>query len=813
MELRGVVESRIATLERALAAREKEVGLLRQQLRKLDEDYRFNYDLIRERDTYINRLAEELKSAKEQLESGKAYTRSLEGQRKELQDHLREQEAEAAEKLNDVKRAIHEQQLSHQRLINQMQEEHQVALTQAQEEYLSRLRDDDSSRSLALEQAERLLHEKEQLFKRTEESLRREVQDLTRRQDQYRNENVELKGRVETLLMQLQRLRDDFEAIERRYHDEEAEHYTTKQLLAHRVAETDANMVRSIASSEASLRQESTRAAQLELQCLQLQSEITQLHHRLAVVTTQKERDAEKFQMASDEVRLKYNQTIKRQEEELQTQAGAIHALQLDLHQEKHKTADAVKAKERAEAEIAAMQQALAGLETRLRDEHVTSQRLHAELQETLERVHRADGQLREVQSTAQSEQRRLRVQLETLQSEYESAQSRTARELESLRGEAQRLTRELHSSEAARLALEHHAQLNAPQRFIESLREEKERLEKQVMSLEKQNQSIRAQVTQFTSELQNDPAFKEAKQLSQTIQRLEAAAEERDQHVRQLEQRLQQKDEEVKKYQMEILSSSRWYDATRSDNERLRNEVVQAKDAYERALQSQIMAVHQPLPTSGGTAADPDATLATALNEADVWRTRMQQLESMLREVVRERDDARRELSQAQQAIHSLNQEKRSLVDVNSLLKTQLKQAYSDNAAVARVLPPAAHPSPSPEAAPLSVEKVIVEQKDKIAALEREIQAMRDRIVRSRVLATSSTNRVSSGSASAKSIHTATRPPPYAQETMSWRQKEKPHSLSPVPQPNASPSLSPDTSHAIVHRRGAQAVRHYGPQ
>ncbi|CCW69608.1 unnamed protein product [Phytomonas sp. Hart1] len=64
-------------------------------------------------------------------------------------------------------------------------------------------------------------------------------------------------------------------------------------------------------------------------------------------------------------------------------------------------------------------------------------------------------------------------------------------------------------------------------------------------------------------------------------------------------------------------------------------------------------------------------------LKEAEVWRQKYYQLEQHLRKVLLERDRLSQELQLTKQDVVALSGEKQSLLDLNSLLKAQLREAY----------------------------------------------------------------------------------------------------------------------------------------
>ncbi|KAG5507650.1 hypothetical protein JKF63_06599 [Porcisia hertigi] len=72
-----------------------------------------------------------------------------------------------------------------------------------------------------------------------------------------------------------------------------------------------------------------------------------------------------------------------------------------------------------------------------------------------------------------------------------------------------------------------------------------------------------------------------------------------------------------------------------------------------------------------------PDSKTAHLLQESEVWRQQCVQLEHQLVTVLRERDGLKKELQLAHQDVAALSAEKACLVDLNSLLKTQLREAY----------------------------------------------------------------------------------------------------------------------------------------
>ncbi|EPY17103.1 peptidoglycan-binding protein lysin domain-containing protein [Strigomonas culicis] len=269
---------------------------------------------------------------------------------------------------------------------------------------------------------------------------------------------------------------------------------------------------------------------------------------------------------------------------------------------------------------------------------------------------------------------------------------------------------------------------------LVQALRGEKEVLERQVHELERANGEIQQQVASFTLELQNDPLIKSAKETQARAQQLQEELVEAREEVQRLRDRLRDKEEEMGRYQMDILRSQLVLGGAAgaaggpptAEQAALRDEYASLRQSYEtlcaqfekervrrhqRRSSRKAASVSSSASRSSSSSSNhaarrrrrrrgastrpappplPDAASAGTpsasylLQEAELWRQKYLQLEQHLRTLLTERDRLRRELRVSQEAAAALQSEKQSLLDLNALLKAQLREASRLNSVAA---------------------------------------------------------------------------------------------------------------------------------
>ncbi|KEG15151.1 200 kDa antigen p200 [Trypanosoma grayi] len=719
IELRSVVEHRILTLECSLQRREEELEVLRAQLRKTEEDYQFNYDLIKDRDAALEEAATQLQSLYDELKRLKseeaATTKRLEGLEQEthqLRQRLRETEVRREEAVQKVQQAYQLKERQLKDAITHKDTALEAEKQRLHEEYLRRFKTLDDARVEVTQKSEALAVELEDKWKqqlqRMEEKLSASLETI----DAVQREKMACEGRCVEVTQALSLLKHEHETLQQRYDAAVAELAEKQCKFEAKLNECSAIMGQGIATAEDSIRQHTQRANKLEIECGQLQSQVTDLQERLQAARLQRDEDAKRFLEESRETQERYRQAASQVEEQRRTWIET----ELQLSQRVQKV----------QSELEAAQQDNSALLSRVSEWqklHESSERRRVQCEQELERGRRELQRCsEEEQRTAAHAQELQRVADEKLhaagrdaedareEAERVRRQQRDAQERS--QAEMARLTRELHASEAARRALEEHYHLaedvNGQRGLIDALRRDKEALEKKALELERTNAAIREQVASFTMELQNDPVVKSAKETQRRVQELqEDLLRARDDNQR-LQDALREKEEETSRYQLEILrarstETAALHQRDRED-QRLRQEYQNAKEAYERMRQSLKEQQYQQQqrrrapsgkPEEGDEGSDSDKGEAKShrrggkrpgdgpekdmvlLREAELWRRKYLQLEQSVRDLLRERDSLTKELHLTRQDVDALTSEKQSLVDLNSLLKAQLREAY----------------------------------------------------------------------------------------------------------------------------------------
>ncbi|KAH9589386.1 hypothetical protein LSM04_007844 [Trypanosoma melophagium] len=755
LELRGVVEHRIVTLERLLQRREEELEELRLQLRKTEEDYQFNYDLIKDRDAALEEAATQLQSLYDELKRYKSdevttgkRLEVLEQETHQLRQRLRETEVQREQIVQRTQQTYDQKEKQLKEVFIEKEKALEYEKQRLHEEYLRRFKNLDDARAELSEKNGVLEVQLEKKWKQEIARLEQKISESMDAMDALQRDKSALETRCAESSQSLSLLKLEYEALERRHEalvtestEKQRNCAETSQSLSLLKLEYEALERRHEALvTESTEKQRNCAETSQSLSLLKLEYEALERRHE-ALVTESMEKQRQ-YELRLSECNAIMGQSVAAAEDGIRQQTLRVKALEAECVHLRRREAELEwslrlqRLRREEEAERAADVAAEAVERARFVGAVRVAERRAAE-----------DGALRQ--------QRRWREEAAEARRAAEDARDEAARRTRELhetseraQTEAARLTRELHASEAARRALEEHFHLavepgnGAAPALIESLRREKEALERKSLELERTNAAIKEQVASFTMELQNDPAIKLAKETQRRVSVLqEELLQARDEN-QQLRDKLRNKEEEVSRYQLEILRarSTETAAAHHRDEEdrRLREEVKNAKESYERMRQAlkdqqqqqqqqqqqhqqQQRRHHRRDGKSGGklvrrqvsrnrsnsssSSSDdigssssctggrdtkdnnkrghekvvPSTTQKETelLREAELWRRKYLQLEQNIRDLLRERDGLTKELNLTRQDVEALTSEKQSLLDLNSLLKAQLREAY----------------------------------------------------------------------------------------------------------------------------------------
>ncbi|RHW69322.1 hypothetical protein DPX39_100135700 [Trypanosoma brucei equiperdum] len=871
-ELRSAVEQRISTLEHALRQREEELEAVRMQLLKTEEDYKFNYNLIKDRDAALAEAATQVQSLYSELKrhrSDDALTakrlEESEQQAQRLGQRLREVEEEKERALQQMQGAyeLREKQLKediHNKGILMEKEKQRL-----HDEYLRRFKALDDARAELATKGQMLATEVEEGWRQQVNRLEAELRASVDAMDALQREKVENEGRLGETSRALSLLKQEHELLQHRFQSTTASAADQKQKYEQKLAECRATMNHGITTAEDTVRQHVQRVSTLEAECGRLQRELTELQDRLQTTQFQRDEDTRHFINENRRAQEQYDQAAAQIEEQRRNMDETQRQFALRLQQLECDLGIALEAKKEAMCRVREYQDRCDGLQREHLQQHSEVERLRRELQQSREEEKITAARALEVQQLADEKTIAASRDVELAHAELQMQQRRMLDSQERAQAEVARLTRELHASEAARHAVEEQYRLvedaNGHRALIEALRCDKETLERKVLDLERANAAIREQVSSFAIELQNDPAVKTAKEMQHRVRELQEdllrAREDNDQ----LRSSLREREEEVSRHRIEVLrlrsTGSVFLEQqnvgvrrhqtsevacgclSRGDSDRRKQQQPLCGNKKYR-LPSDKPAAHEDDSSDrssssnrgrgagfggqrvvmGKRLAHKDGTLA---RKVESLRHRCLQLEQDARGLLRERDNLAKELELTRRDVDALTSEKQSLVDLNSLLKAQLREAYRtalECSQQCRRRQAVAGQPPDPRAE--AVETVAVEppnpgrlltagdmpnvagapralslDSERFAALEEELTAIKAHMLHKH------------SGCSRTSRHQAVSASPGNQKRLQGKPgKEESH----CPGASAAPSSrSASQNKVTVVKRGSGAVRHYG--
>ncbi|TPP50556.1 hypothetical protein CGC21_5230 [Leishmania donovani] len=677
-ELRHAVEHHVQSLERSLALREEEVATLSSRLRKLEEDYQFNYNLIAERDAaleeasgQLQRLYRELKRLTEESTRMEKIIDTAESDIKAARQRVREVEEER----DAAVRQVQKDYIIKERYLAEAVRAKEAALEKEQAEqhawYKERAKALEEERAAMSDRSALVSTETEERFKQQVARLQSEVAGLQQALKDARQQKADAENRIVATEEANAALTHESAVAQQRHEALAQEAALAKRNLEDRLVRVVGDAEKRLLAAEATAREEAGRASRAELERTRLQSMLAEVQERLQHLTTRYDEDVARFTKERQ-------QLLKSSDEAMAATTSAeqaLHDTKRELEQQRRLAAEEAtrlrREIERAQETSEATHKELVTVKESCHKWRAQAQHLEAEVHrwKTEESKTAASGRLECSALEEKCRQAELRVQL--LEEEVQQAKKTRQGAVEQAQAEAMRLTRELHASEAARRALEDQFHLQEDVREgrdgLQMLRMEKEQLQKRVAELEHTNAEVRLQVANFAAELQNDPVIKAAKETQQRAVALQQELEQARAEVQLLQGSLRDKEEEMARLQTELL----------------RVQVLVTSDETELPpldMQTRLAAGAAHLSDhAGATFAHCISGLVVLdeLFESEVWRQRCVQLEQQLLTVLRERDRLKKELQLAKQDAAALGAEKASLVDLNSLLKAQLREAY----------------------------------------------------------------------------------------------------------------------------------------
>ncbi|TPP55239.1 hypothetical protein CGC20_39200 [Leishmania donovani] len=725
-ELRHAVEHHVQSLERSLALREEEVATLSSRLRKLEEDYQFNYNLIAERDAaleeasgQLQRLYRELKRLTEESTRMEKIIDTAESDIKAARQRVREVEEER----DAAVRQVQKDYIIKERYLAEAVRAKEAALEKEQAEqhawYKERAKALEEERAAMSDRSALVSTETEERFKQQVARLQSEVAGLQQALKDARQQKADAENRIVATEEANAALTHESAVAQQRHEALAQEAALAKRNLEDRLVRVVGDAEKRLLAAEATAREEAGRASRAELERTRLQSMLAEVQERLQHLTTRYDEDVARFTKERQ-------QLLKSSDEAMAATTSAeqaLHDTKRELEQQRRLAAEEAtrlrREIERAQETSEATHKELVTVKESCHKWRAQAQHLEAEVHrwKTEESKTAASGRLECSALEEKCRQAELRVQL--LEEEVQQAKKTRQGAVEQAQAEAMRLTRELHASEAARRALEDQFHLQEDVREgrdgLQMLRMEKEQLQKRVAELEHTNAEVRLQVANFAAELQNDPVIKAAKETQQRAVALQQELEQARAEVQLLQGSLRDKEEEMARLQTELLRvqvlvtsdetelppldmqtrlaagaahlSDHVSRALQRQQQQMRSEYSRMRESYEEMAGatfahciSGLVVLDELFVNSGSRA--PGATSQARgtthlLQESEVWRQRCVQLEQQLLTVLRERDRLKKELQLAKQDAAALGAEKASLVDLNSLLKAQLREAY----------------------------------------------------------------------------------------------------------------------------------------
>ncbi|CAD2222316.1 200 kDa antigen p200 [Angomonas deanei] len=719
-ELRHAVEYRVTALEKCLAEREEEIAKLKYQLQKMEEDYQFNYNLIAERDaalgeasSQLQRLYRELKQA---TTAGGSLETQLESKQKELQevrDRLREceEEKDACRRRLEKEFAVKEEHLFE--TVQLQRKELEEAHDREHKEYLAKVREFDKQRQEMEGRHQTTVKELKERFTSRLEAAEAELEVKSREADDKHKLLMEEQKKVSAAQQQQW-------ILEQRCQSTAEELKGLKQWIEDRQGQQqESQALESIASLEQALREESRKSSRLDLERTRLQSELVDVQERLQRALKAREADSASHMKECQELRQNYEAASAAMEELRRKWSETEHRLQATVLEQAKQSAT-------TEAELRrALETALAD-KTQLEETRVLKGRLEHEVEGLRQESRRWREEAettgkRAVQEKAAAEEKILSLerQLQEVRQEYDTHRSEALVAQERYQTEASRLTRELHASEAARSTLEDQYHLleasNHQSVLVASLRSEKENLTRQVEELTRVNGEIQQQVAAFTAELQNDPLVAKAKETQQRVQTLQGELLAAKEELETMKDSLQDKEEEIARYQLEVLRAqvvvgspiktdgkesavgvlTQQYETLRQSYQEVRQQLEKERRRRDRANNNNNNNSINMSSDGEGEDGEHHATPAPSypsIKEAEVWRQKSLQLEQHVRTLLAEREKLKKEVTRLQSLEVNLQSEKQSLLNLNALLKSQLREAcrvHMTSPSPARASPP----------------------------------------------------------------------------------------------------------------------------
>ncbi|GET87826.1 hypothetical protein, conserved [Leishmania tarentolae] len=757
-ELRHAVEHHVQSLERSLALRDEEVATLSSRLRKLEEDYQFNYNLIAERDAaleeasgQLQRLYRELKRLTEESTRMEKIIQTTESDIKVARQRVRQVEEER----DSAVRQVQKDYIIKERYLAEAVRAKEAALEKEQAEqhawYKERVRALEEERAAMSDHSAVVSMEMEDRFKQQVTRLQSEVAGLQQALKDVRQQKADTEKRLIEAEEANAALTHESSVARQRHEALAQEAALTKSNLEDRLVRVVGDAEKRVLAAEATAREEAGRASRVELERTRLQSMLSEVQERLQHLTARYEEDVAHFTKERQ-------QLLKSSDEAMAATTSAeqaLHDTKRELDQQRRLAAEEAsrlrREMERAQESLEETRQELVTVKESCHNWRMQVQHLEAEVQRWKTEESKTAANMR-LECTALEEKcRQAELQVQLLQEEVQQAKKTRQGALEQVQAETVRLTRELHASEAARRALEDQFHLQEDFKEgrdgLQMLRMEKEQLQKRVAELEHTNAEVRLQVANFAAELQNDPVIKAAKETQQRAVQLQQELEQARAEAQLLQDSLRGKEEELARLQTELLRvqvlvtsdetelppldlqnclatgaanvSDHVSRALQRQQQQMRSEYSRMRESYEEMVreldrqrrhrrrpvrrsrtasaassssteasstrEAEVPERHrkrggnEPLAAAGASVppALPDSKTTHLLQESEVWRQRCVQLEQQLLTVLRERDRLKKELQLAKQDAVALGAEKASLVDLNSLLKAQLREAY----------------------------------------------------------------------------------------------------------------------------------------
>ncbi|KAG5481083.1 hypothetical protein LSCM1_06761 [Leishmania martiniquensis] len=757
-ELRDAVEHHVQSLERSLALRDEEVATLSSRLRKLEEDYQFNYNLIAERDAaleeasgQLQRLYRELKRLTEESTRMEKRIDTAEKDAKAARQRVREVEEERDSAVRQVQRdfAIKERHLTEALRAKEEALEEEQAEQHAW--YKERAKALEEERAVMADRSALVSMEAEDRFKQQIARLQTEVSGLQQALKDARQQKADADRRIAAAEEANSALAHESTMSQQRHEAFVQEAALAKKELEERLVRVVGDAEKRVLAAEATAREEAGRASRTELERTRLQSMLAEAQERLQHLTTRYDEDVARFTKERQ-------QLLKSSDEAMAATATVeqeLHDTKRELEQQRRLASEEStrlrREVERAQEASEVAHKELVAANEKCSNWRVEAQRLESEVHRWKAEEGKTATSGRQECSAWEEKYRQAELQAQLLQEEVQQTKKTQQAAVEQAQAEVIRLTRELHASEASRRALDDRLHLQKDFREerdeLQMLRMEREQLQKRVAELEHTNAEVRLQVANFAAELQNDPVIKAAKETQQRAVALQQELAHARAEAQLLQDSLRTKEEELGRLQTEMLrvqvlvandgTESPPVDAhthlaigaaTLSDHvsralhrqqQQMRSEYSRMRESYEemvreldrqrrrrrRSARRSRTASATSSSSAGSLSAQdakepkhhhkqgdverpaapaasvppqlPDSKTAHLLQESEVWRQRCMQLEQQLLAVLRERDRLQKELQLAKQDVVALGAEKASLVDLNSLLKAQLREAY----------------------------------------------------------------------------------------------------------------------------------------